>query len=156
MVGSASSAATASSVLLLADAEELSVLLGSQESDDGVGTNSEVVGWQAGPEASDTLLGHRNADAIHYLRVRQLAVGSSLLLLHLRLDVVEGKRSDSSGDGGEHAATELDLEGRRTITQSRCCSIFGRVVRDEHAHVESDGSRHSGHSTLPKSSDAFL
>lgn len=85
-----SNAVTARSVLLLADAEEPSVLLGSQEGDDGVRTNSEVVSWQARPEASNTLLSHRNANAVHDLWVRQLAVWSSLLLLHLRLNIVEG------------------------------------------------------------------
>ena len=57
MSGSISGAAVASS-LLLADAEELSVLLSSQKSDDGVGTDSEVVGWQASPETGQTFLGH--------------------------------------------------------------------------------------------------
>lgn len=57
MNGTISGAAVSSS-LLLADAKELSVLFGSQKSDDSVGTNSEVVGWQASPEAGNTLLGN--------------------------------------------------------------------------------------------------
>lgn len=58
MVGSASSAAYVAISFLLADTKDPSVLLGSQEGNDRVRTNSEVVGWQAGPEASETLLCH--------------------------------------------------------------------------------------------------
>jgi len=90
------------SVLLLADAEELSVLFGGEESDDGVGAHPEVVGGEAGPEASNTLSCQRLSEAVSNARVGHLSIRACLLLLHLRLDIVEGERADSSGNSSDH------------------------------------------------------
>ena len=142
--------------LLLANAEDSSVLLGSEESDDGVGAHTEVVGGETSPEASHALLGHRLGEAVSDGLVWKLAIGASLLLLHLRLDVVEGQGADSRGDGSDHGATELDLEGAGIGAHRLGGDVLGRVVRHEHADVERASSHHGGHGTLPERGDTFL
>ena len=106
--------------LLLADAEKLSVLLGSQESDDGVGANSEVVGGETRPEAQCAFFGHGDSEAVNDTGVGQLAIRASLLLLHLGLNVIEGKGADGSSHGGDHGATELDFQGRGVWAHHGC------------------------------------
>mmetsp|Transcript_637 Transcript_637/g.862 ORF Transcript_637/g.862 Transcript_637/m.862 type:complete len:375 (+) Transcript_637:179-1303(+) len=144
------------SVLLLADAENPSVLLGGEKSDDGVGTHSEVVGGETGPEASDALLGHGFGEAVTDGGVGELAVGASLLLLHLRLDVIEGEGANGSGHGRDHRAAELDLEGRGGGAHRSSGNILGSLVGDKHADVEGRGSHHGGDGTLPEGSDTLL
>ena len=74
-------------------------------------THTEVVGGEAGPEASHALLSDGLGEAVGDAGVGQLAVRSRLLLLHLGLDVVEGERAARGSDGSDHGAAELDLEG---------------------------------------------
>lgn len=104
------SPASTSTHSLLSNAKELSVLLSSQKSNNGVRSHSEVVGWETSPEASDSFLGHGFRDAVHNAGVGELTIRSSLLLLHLSLDVVKGKGTDGSSNSGDHRATELNLE----------------------------------------------
>ena len=54
-----------------------------------MGAHTEIVGGETSPESSDTLLGDRLGEAVRDAGVGKLAVGASLLLLHLGLDVVE-------------------------------------------------------------------
>ena len=153
---SAGAAGRSSSVLLLADAEELAVLLGGEESDDGVGAHPEVVSGETSPEASHTLSCHRLGEAVSNARVGHLSVRARLLLLHLRLDVVEGERADSSGNSGNHRAAELDLEGRSVRAHGSSGNIFGGLVRNKHRYVQGGGSHHGGNGTLPQRSDTLL
>lgn len=145
-----------SSSLLLADAEDSSELLGSQQSDDGVRAHTEVVRRQTSPEASDAFLGEGLGEAVRHARVGHLAVGAGLLLLHLRLDVVEGQGADGSSHSCDHRAAELNLEGRGIGAGSLRGHLLGSVVGDEHAHVEGTSSHHGGHGASPEGGDTLL
>ena len=76
-----------------------------------MGAHTEIVGGETSPESSDTLLGDRLGEAVRDAGVGHLAVGASLLLLHLGLDVIERQGTASSSNSSDHGATELDLEG---------------------------------------------
>ena len=141
---------------LLANTEELSVLLGSHQGDDGVWAHSEVVRRETGPEASDALLSHRLHDAVRHALVGHHTLGVSLLLLHLGLYVVEGKGADGSGDSSDHRAAKIDSHGGSFRAQRLSCNLLRRVVRDEHAHVEGDSSGHGRYGTSPESKDTFV
>lgn len=117
---------------------------------------TEVVGGETGPEAFYALLGHRLLSAVHDAGVRQFAIGASLLLLHLGLNVVEGKRANSGGDGGNHGATELDLPGSSGWAHGCRGDVLGSLIRHEHAHVEGGGSKHGGSSASPQFGDTLL
>ena len=142
--------------LLLTDTEHLSVLLGGEKSDDSVGSHSEVVGGETGPEASHALLGQRLLQAVGDILVRHLTVSISLLLLHLRLEVVEGQGTESGSNGSQHRATELDLQRRGIWAHSFCGGILGRLVGDKHGDVKCTSSHHGGDCTPPEGSDSLL
>jgi hypothetical protein len=130
-------------------------LLGSQEGDNGVRSDTEVVGGETSPETGNTLTGNRLLEAVHDGLVRKDNIGTGLLLLDLGLDVVEGEGCARGGDTGEHGGNNLDLE-LRVLGSGGGELLSDGIVRDEHGHVESGGSGHGGHSSLPKSSDSFL
>lgn len=73
--------------------------------------NTEVVGWKTSPEAGNAFTGHRLGKAVGHTTVGHLAASIRLLLLHLSLDVVEGKGEESSAECGQHGG--LDLDGSR-------------------------------------------
>lgn len=115
-----------------------------------MGAHTEVVGGETGPEAFDSLLGNGLGEAIGDAGVGKFTIGALLLLLHLSLDVIKGKGADSGGDGSDHRATELDLEGRGVLAHSTCGDVLGGLVRHQHGHVEGGGSQHSGSGTGPE------
>lgn len=121
-----------------------------------MGTHSEVVGGETSPETSDTLLGDGLHDAVGHALVGHLTGGVGLLLLHLGLDVVEGKGADSGGDGGDHGATEVDLRLGGIGSETLGGEVLSGIVRDKHAHVKGNSSRHGGNGTSPESEDTLV
>ena len=70
------------------------VLLQSKQGDDGVRADTEVIGWETGPETCDAFSCHRNLETGSHIFVRYDALSICLLLLHLGLNVVEGERKE--------------------------------------------------------------
>lgn len=139
----------------LSEAKESLVLLSSEEGDHGVGSNTEVVGGETGPEAEDTLTSNRLLQAVHDGLVGKDTIGTSLLLLNLCLNIVEGEGGARGGDTREHGSGNLDLEGG-PLRQAGGHAFSHSIVGDEHGHVEGGGSSHGGHSSLPEGRDTFL
>lgn len=95
----------------LTNSEHLSVLLCGHHGDNGVGSHTEVVSWQTGPETRDSLSGDRLLRRINNVLVGERAVGIGRLLLQLRLQIVEGKGTDGRAHSRDHRRAEVDLEG---------------------------------------------
>lgn len=140
----------------MADTQHLSVDLEGKEGDNGVWTNSEVVGWETSPEAGDTLSSHGLLETVWHALVWHGAVSLWLLLLHLGLDVVEWEREESSAEGRQHGSVDLDPPGGWFSAGSLSKLFLGSLVGDHHSDVEGNSSGNSWNSTSPKTSDTFF
>ena len=140
----------------MANSQHSSVLLGAEESNDGVGSDTEVVGGETGPESGNTLFGGSLADAVEHVRIRHGAIGQSLLFLHFSLDVIEGKGAAGGDHGGDHGGTNLDLEGGGIGASSLGDTLFALFVGHKHTNVKRNGSSHGGDGASPESSHTFV
>lgn len=64
-------------------------MLSGQKGNNGMGTDTEVVGGEASPEAGDTFTSNRLGDAVTHIFVGHGTISEGFLFLHLGLDVVE-------------------------------------------------------------------
>ena len=140
----------------LANTEQSSELFSREQSDNGVGTDSEVVCWETGPKSSDSFSFDRFCEAVWYSAVGKFSVWARLLFLNLRLDVVEWEGSHGSCDSCEHRGAHLDLEWTGGFAHRGGRNFLGRVVGHKHGDIQSCGSEHGWNGSLPERSDALV
>jgi len=142
--------------LILANTKHFFVHLQWKESDYGVRSYTEVVGWKTSPKTGNTFTSDWLLEAVRESFVGHSAVSHWLLFLNFSLNVVKWKREEGSAEGWQHRGLDLSRPCSWALSISLRDLFFGSLVRYHHSNIQGNSSWDGRNGTSPEAFDTLF